>query len=259
MSYNIEVERHQKILEVLAERQFIHLHALETELGVSESTLRRDIIKLDEQKKLRRVRGGAESMNERRLKLDRAQPIRDSRVKNAEGKRALCRLFAETVEDGESLLVGPGSTCSFLAEYLQTKNVRIITNNFLLATQLFDSVKVELILLGGFFYRDQYVTLDNLSESFLDQLLVDRTVLSAQGIHENGVSNTDHQVIQFEKRCLEKGQRFDLLVDDSKVLTRGHISLCELKAIDAVYTNGIKDASKRQFLKTASFEWREAR
>ena len=57
-----ESERHRLILSAVQDRPMATVPDLVTLTGVSEATIRRDIATLHVQKKLRRVRGGAESI-----------------------------------------------------------------------------------------------------------------------------------------------------------------------------------------------------
>jgi DeoR/GlpR family transcriptional regulator of sugar metabolism len=58
-----ETERHRIILSAVQDRPVVTVIDLCNMTGASEATIRRDIATLDAQKKLRRVRGGAESIN----------------------------------------------------------------------------------------------------------------------------------------------------------------------------------------------------
>ena len=55
----LKEERHQYILNRLNENYRVYITALSQELGVSDDTLRRDLIDLDEQGLLTKVHGGA--------------------------------------------------------------------------------------------------------------------------------------------------------------------------------------------------------
>jgi len=57
-----EIDRHSVILSAVQDRSVVTVPDLCTLTGASEATIRRDINTLDENKKLRRVRGGAEAL-----------------------------------------------------------------------------------------------------------------------------------------------------------------------------------------------------
>ncbi len=57
-----EKDRHRIILSAVQDRPLVTVVDLCALTGASEATIRRDINTLDEQKRLRRVRGGAEAL-----------------------------------------------------------------------------------------------------------------------------------------------------------------------------------------------------
>lgn len=52
-------ERRSKILQLAEQAGFVSLHRLVSELGISESTVRRDLDALDATGQIQRTRGGA--------------------------------------------------------------------------------------------------------------------------------------------------------------------------------------------------------
>ena len=56
-----EAQRHQILLDMLAQLGFVTVENVIERLGISPATARRDINKLDESGKLKKVRNGAES------------------------------------------------------------------------------------------------------------------------------------------------------------------------------------------------------
>ena len=60
-----EAQRHQILLDQLSQTGFITVEEVIASLGVSPATARRDINKLDESGKLKKVRNGAEAISQR--------------------------------------------------------------------------------------------------------------------------------------------------------------------------------------------------
>ena len=61
-----EAQRHQILLDLLAQTGFVTVEQVISRLGISPATARRDINKLDESGKLKKVRNGAEAVSEQR-------------------------------------------------------------------------------------------------------------------------------------------------------------------------------------------------
>ena len=64
--------RHNHLVETVRKRGFVHVADVAAELGVSEMTIRRDLVELEREGALTRTRGGA------MLDTDAAQPVIDS-------------------------------------------------------------------------------------------------------------------------------------------------------------------------------------
>ena len=105
-------KRRAMILDIVAERGSVSVTELYRRLKVSRETIRRDITRLDADKRLRKTHGGA-------LSIDSVEPAFAERMTvNIEGKRAIGRAAAELVPDGASLIIDSGATTLCLAESL---------------------------------------------------------------------------------------------------------------------------------------------
>lgn len=58
-----EAQRHQILLDLLAQTGFVTVEQVISRLGISPATARRDINKLDDSGKLKKVRNGAEAID----------------------------------------------------------------------------------------------------------------------------------------------------------------------------------------------------
>src|SRR5512147_1339390 len=99
-------ERRQQLSELLARRGFADLSLLVNELGVSESTVRRDLSALEDEGVVRRTHGGAVFVSDRFSALNYA-----AREETAVAeKEAIGRATAELIQDGQTILLDGGTT-----------------------------------------------------------------------------------------------------------------------------------------------------
>ncbi|MGS9140291.1 DeoR family transcriptional regulator, partial [Salmonella enterica subsp. enterica serovar Infantis] len=61
-----EAQRHQILLEMLSQMGFVTVENVNERLGISPATARRDLNKLDESGKLKKVRNCAEAITQQR-------------------------------------------------------------------------------------------------------------------------------------------------------------------------------------------------
>ncbi|HBM59753.1 MAG TPA: DeoR family transcriptional regulator, partial [Citreicella sp.] len=93
-----ENERHRVILSAVEAKPFVSVAEMVEMTESSEATIRRDIATLHMQKKLRRVRGGAESVAPPAVIGLAGRPFSVNLSKNARQKRAIGRAAVALVE-----------------------------------------------------------------------------------------------------------------------------------------------------------------
>ncbi|MCS5949376.1 HTH-type transcriptional regulator UlaR [Klebsiella pneumoniae subsp. pneumoniae] len=125
-------------------------------LGISPATARRDINKLDESGKLKKVRNGAEAISEQR---PRWTPMNIHQAQNLDEKVRIARAASQLIAPGESIVINCGSTAFLLGRELCGKPVQIITNYLPLANYLIDQEHDSVIIMGGQYNRSHAITL----------------------------------------------------------------------------------------------------
>lgn len=120
----LTTERHAIILQLLLEKHSITLQDIMEVLPISESTVRRDLVELEQAGELERVHGGAVHVNK---KLTEAGYVEKS-VKNIQDKRQIGQIAASLIQKGDCLYLDAGSTVIQLIPYLQDKEVVVVTN-----------------------------------------------------------------------------------------------------------------------------------
>lgn len=141
-----EAQRHQILLDLLAQTGFVTVEQVISRLGISPATARRDINKLDENGKLKKVRNGAEAISEQR---PRWSPMNIHQAQNHDEKVRIARAASQLVSPGESIVINCGSTAFLLGRELCGKPVQIITNYLPLANYLIDQEHDSVIIMGG--------------------------------------------------------------------------------------------------------------
>ena len=124
--------RRRQLLDLIARQGFATLDELVKSLGVSESTVRRDLEALDLAGAIKRTHGGAVYSGE-----VRAMPALDERATTAAAeKRAIGRAAAALVEDGDTVLLDGGTTTLEVARALVGRPVQVVTNSLPIAQLL---------------------------------------------------------------------------------------------------------------------------
>lgn len=141
-------ERENRIMRVLDRDRFTTVEELSRDLGVSQTTVRRDLDALRAAGLVERNRRGvtlpAENYTEAHIRFRSAV---DAGAKAAIGRRA-----AELVSAGSVIFLDSSSTGLYMAEPLaRKKNITVVTHSFAVIDCLADS-GLELYLTGGEYY-----------------------------------------------------------------------------------------------------------
>ena len=104
--------------------------------GASEATVRRDINTLDDQKRLRRVRGGAEAMTTAPFVGLAGRPFSVNETMNSAAKQAIAAAAVELCEDGEPVIINGGTTTFQMVHPLASRRMQVFTNSFPIAEHL---------------------------------------------------------------------------------------------------------------------------
>lgn len=226
-------ERRQQLSELLARRGFADLSVLVSELGVSESTVRRDLSALEEEGVVRRTHGGAVFVSDRFSVLNYA--AREETA--AAEKQAIGAAAAALVSDGETVLLDGGTTTFQLARLLMNRSIQVVTNSLPIANLLGSATGIELIFIGGYIYPRTGVALGPLAQQALASVHVDKTFMGAAGLVEDGIYNANVLMVEAEQQMIRGADEVIILADRSKFGKRALARLCGWDAIDRVITD----------------------
>ncbi|MBC2835800.1 DeoR/GlpR family DNA-binding transcription regulator [Paragemmobacter straminiformis] len=237
-----ESERHRIILSAVQERPVATVADLVTLTGASEATVRRDIATLHVQKKLRRVRGGAESIAPPNFVGINARPFSmDESVRIAE-KRAIARAAVDLCDDGSPIIINGGTTTFQMVHPLTAKRLQVFTNSFPIAEHLLKHSKNTVLLPAGAIYREQNIILSPFDNDGSSHFWARRMFMGCRGLGPLGLMEGDPLLIQAEQKLIGQADELVVLADSTKFAKRSSMVLCPLARIHTVITDeGISD------------------
>ncbi|WP_380058253.1 DeoR/GlpR family DNA-binding transcription regulator [Falsihalocynthiibacter sp. SS001] len=241
-----ESERHRIILSAVQDRPVVTVLDICQLTGASEATIRRDIASLHMQKKLRRVRGGAESINPPQFVGLAGRPFSINETRFVPQKQAIARAAAEMCEEGDPIIINGGTTTFQMVHPLATRHLQVFTNSFPIAEHLLKNSKNTIMLSGGAIYREQNIILSPFDNDVTRNFYARRMFMGAQGIGPLGLMEADPLLIQAEQKLIGQADELVVLADSSKFKNRSSLVLCPLTKIHTVITDeriSDKDAS----------------
>jgi len=234
-----EVQRHHEILSMLDDKRTLNVASIIERFHVSPATARRDISKLDELGKLKKVRNGAERLETKKRAWT---PLNIDSTDHYHEKTRIAMKAANLCADNDSVVINCGSTAFLLGQELCGRNVEIITNYFPLASYLINEDHECVIIIGGQYNKTQNIFL-NPAPNSLGNYAGHWMFTSGKGLTENGLFKNDMLTAVAEQQMLEQIEKLVVVVDSSKVGQRSGMLFCPTDKIDIVITG--KDADPK--------------
>lgn len=236
-------DRHRHILRVVAQNDSASVAQLADCLGVSQPTVRRDLTLLATAQLLKRTHGGVQRLQGKLAAL-KSTSFQGSLQMHTERKRAIARKAVELCTDGETVLIGGGTTTFQMVDFMTMRRLRVMTNSFAIARELLANSENEVCLSGGKVYREQGVVLSPFETQADRYWFAEHLFISIYSLSPLGLMEVDPLLIQAGQRLMPQAQQVTVLADSSKFERRGGMFLSSLDKIARVITDtGVADAS----------------
>jgi DeoR family ulaG and ulaABCDEF operon transcriptional repressor len=118
-----EKERHRIIVSAVQEKPVVTVPELVELTDSSEATIRRDIAALHVQKKLRRVRGGAEALHPPQFVGLAGRPFSVNETINSRQKQSIAREAVALCGDGDAIIINGGTTTFQMVHFLVNRRL----------------------------------------------------------------------------------------------------------------------------------------
>jgi DeoR family transcriptional regulator, fructose operon transcriptional repressor len=247
--------RQLRIRQLIESNEFVDLETLRRELAASVSTLRRDLIELEQQGVLKRVYGGAMA----------AQPSANSTLdfqfqsgRMQDEKERIAAAVAGLVEDGQTVILDGGSTVAAVSRHLAERRLQVVTNSLAIAEVFADARQIELTLTGGYLYPRTRVLVGPLCEHTLSTVRADTLIMGIGGVTQAGYSNNNTLVVGPERKMIEVSQRVIVVADHGKFGKSAMIPVAPLDVADLVVSDSGLEAGYREMLREHGVEVRLA-
>jgi len=246
-------QRHELILRSLRAEGPAAVRALAERLGVSQATIRLDLVHLDRAGRLTRVYGGAVSV------ADPDEPFAEVATVRVVEKDVIVARCAELIKDGDTILLDIGTTAHRLAHTLRGRALTVITSNLAVYEVLAEDADIQLILLGGVVRRSYRSLVGFLTEDALRQVRADKLFLGTSGVRADGqVMDTTVVEVSIKRAMIAASEQVILLADATKFPGTGVARVCGPEELDIVVTNAGADPGTCAKLREAGVEVIEA-
>jgi DeoR family transcriptional regulator, fructose operon transcriptional repressor len=236
------VERQKKLLEMLREQRSAQLETLAESLGVSSSTVRRDVEVLEEQGLVERTHGGVIFRPRSTASLALEERMREQ----VDAKRLIGAAAARLVEPGMTVYVDGGSTVHYCIEQIESRPLQVVTNSLTVANHFAGDERVELLVLGGSHYPRTGVLIGPITTQALSALHADLLLFSCAGMYESEVFNSNLVMAEVERLAIKQAARKILLIDSTKFGRKSLARVCAVDELDLMITDhGVNEKWRR--------------
>nr|WP_300336327.1 DeoR/GlpR family DNA-binding transcription regulator [Actinomyces sp.] len=223
-------QRRARIVEMVSEAGGLSVTDLASRLGVSASTIRRDLNTLDRRGVLQRVRGGGA------CEVD-DQPFQHVAARSSQEKERIGQVAADLVSDRDVVVLDIGTTCAAVARHLRGRQVTVVTASLAVVDELREDRGVEVIVLGGLL-RPSYLSLvGSLTENALRELSADIAFIGTSGVRGDGVvMDSTGTEVPIKHAIRSAADRCCLLATSDKFPGSGLLPVCRLDELETVVT-----------------------
>lgn len=232
-------ERYSMILEQVRKNKSVKLSELCELLSTSESTVRRDLTALDERGLIKKVHGGAMSIDENSFNLVEQDVEAKSKI-FAEEKIAMARFAASLVDDGDFVFIDAGTTTEKMIDFLPDKNVTFVTNAFVHAKKMAQRGFKVYIPAGEIKLTTEAIVGAECVSS-LQSYNFTKSFIGANGISlSGGISTPDRNEASVKSAVIQNSRTAYILADHSKFGQIASVTFAQLGRVKII-TDKLED------------------
>jgi DeoR family transcriptional regulator of aga operon len=231
-----QVERRQRILELLREQRTLKSADLIDQFGVTQATVRRDLQALADEFGVRLVHGGATILATPRSSVLAEMDLETKQVTNLGAKTQIAIKAAALVEDGDTIALNAGSTVELVLDYLgpDVRSLTVLTLGLNIAWRAAKMSNVSLFVAGGYYRPSSQAMVGPTAIHALEQLHVDKAFLGAVAVDvEAGWTHPSHTEVETNQLLVKNAGRRFLLADSTKFGRVAFAQICPLADFDA--------------------------
>ena len=248
----LSTNRHQQILDFVRDNKQATVAQLSQLMDVSETTIRRDLDKLQSMGEVRRVHGGAIALK----RADPEPPALQRMDENAEAKQRIGVAAAALINEGETIFLGSGTTTLAVAGSLpQGGSYTVVTNSLTILNALAGRPNVTLIVLGGLFRYSELSMIGHITEHAMEELRADKVIMGIRAINpQDGLTNDSLPEAMTDRAIVNLGRQVIVVADHTKFGRVSTVLVAPISAIDVVVTDSKAPADQVEAIRAAGVE-----
>lgn len=242
--------RKKIILKKLNEKGAIYTQELIKRCGVSEITIRRDLVELETRGLLIRTHGGAvmskagDQLFTYDLKINQ----------NRQNKEEICQIAARYIKNNDIIFIDCGTTLSYLSKYItKIESLIVITNSLPIVSELINFSNIKVILIGGEVANERKAIYGPVAANSIAKYHANKAFIGADGVSlQNGLSSYDEKEAAITLKMAENADEVFLLCDSTKIEKNSFVKFCPFSTINYLITDGLLDVMQMEKYKKSN-------
>lgn len=248
--------RQSEVMQLLVQQGAVSVPDLAAKFAVSEMTIRRDLMEMEQKGSVCRTHGGAVlPQSASAVAIDKVEPSFESRLlQNHEAKLRIAAAAAELGKKFRTLALDVGSTTYLAARYLsQCSHLKIFTNSLRVAHDIAPA-KAEIYLAGGRMRPDEMSTGGSTALQQFSSLWFDITFIGVSGLTAEGIYDYAFEDAELKRLYLNRSSLKVVLCDASKFQRMSLVHLATLRQFDILITEQAPPPALSAMLEAANID-----
>ena len=241
-------ERQNKISQLIKTESAVTTAYLMEKFGISDETVRRDLLALEREGKLKRVHGGAVIPTE--MKPFLSFQTRTQSAKTEKG--LLSELAVQTISNDEIIGIDSGTTAVEFSEALlhSPLELTVVTHSLDVFNILSQSNNFKLILCGGHFLKDENAFYGMLTLEALKNIHVQKAYVFPSAISlSQGICDFNPELAQVQKQLIDSASEVMVLADSGKFEANALLKISDINSNFTFITDPkLPDTMKQLYL-----------
>ena len=237
-------QRRKYILDHIVKDGFVKVSELAESLGVTQTTIRKDLNYLEAQGVLQRAHGSAIPPSQQIMDIN----LSAKKLINYEAKQKIAEKAASLIKSDDSILIASGSTITLFAEALKPKGrLNVVSISVNISAHLGDIPGITVMQVGGILYGNTLSVLGAEASNTIENLFCSKVFIGIDGLDlDYGITCGTGEEASITQKMIQSAQTSIVLADSSKLGKRGFARICELGDIDILITDSGMPMETRQ-------------
>jgi DeoR/GlpR family transcriptional regulator of sugar metabolism len=233
------VERRSEIAQMVREQRKVFVSDLVKKYDLTETSIRRDLILLEREHRLKRIHGGAVSIPGN----FRTDTFAEKEKLQIKAKGSIGRVAAKMINHGDIILLASGTTTLQIVRHippeLRMNNlITLVTTSLPVANEILTWPSPNLTILGGLYLPDYQATVGPQTINLLSDITADIAFLGADGLTvEGGATTANVLIAETDRKMVERARRTILVADSSKIGQAGFVPIRPISSFNVLITD----------------------